>query len=240
MPYLQHDRTPSLPTVHLEARACGRNYSYTYEQLVYQRGNVRIYADGERMRVYKESYPELATDSRNLVLGGCGDGVSPFDKARKSLSMMCFVFTVFNLPQQIRDKYDNLLVWGIFEGIHNKHVHVHKFLAEDLKHVSHGIDVFDSFQEKSFKCVTKVLTLTADQPGLGELSQQKGVTAKAGCYKCSLLGTMCSCLKKNLYALKLQGEAGGARAPLTRRSHASITYDSDAIVVSTHTTSLPD
>ena len=211
---------------------------YTYELHRYQSANVRLCADAERMRIYKESYPELVADSRNLILGGCADGVSPFDKATKNLSMMCMVFTLFNLPPHLRDKYANLLVWGIYEGLHFKHYHMHKFLAEDLKFVSKGFQVFDSFREQSFKCYVKLLAFTADTPGLGDLSQQKGVGAHAGCYKCAILGCACACLKKQLYDLAIEGEDAGAQIPSTLRTHASIMADRDALVVSTHTTFL--
>jgi hypothetical protein len=197
-----------------------------------------MYADAERIRLFKASYPELVQESRNLILGGCGDGVSPFDKATKNISMNCLVFTVFNLPAQIRSKYANLLVWGIYEGLHSKHVHMHQFLVEDLKFVSKGFVVYDSFMQQDFTCCAKVLAFTADIPGQGDLSQQKGVAAGKGCYKCALVGCQCACLKKNLYALKLQGDDVNSQADLTPRTHASITADSDSIEVSTHTPQL--
>jgi hypothetical protein len=190
------------------------------------------------MRLFKESYPALAADSRNIILGGCADGVSPFDKATKNLSMLCMVFTVFNLPPQFRDKYPNLLVWGMYEGLHNKHVHMHKFLAEDLKFVSKGFKCYDSFKKKDFTCYAKVLAFTADTPGLGDLSQQKGVGSKAGCYKCVLLGRTCVCLSKPLYTLENDNEGVGAQIPSMLRTHASIKADSDAIVVRTNTARL--
>jgi hypothetical protein len=188
------------------------------------------------MRAYKAAYPALVKDSRNLILGGCGDGVAPFDKATKNLSIMCYVFTVFNLPPHIRSKYDNLLVWGGYQGIHNKHQQVHKILTEDLKVVSKGIDVWDSFQGKPFRCITKVLAFTADTPGLGDLSGQKGVAAKSGCYKCRLVGVFCVCLDKHLYANKLQEAAGGSVEDL--RTHATITKQSQDLSVSTHPASI--
>ena len=187
------------------------------------------------MRAYKAAYPALVEDSRNLILGGCGDGVAPFDKATKNFSMMCYVFTVFNLPPQIRGKYDNLLVWGIYEGIHNKHQQVHKFLTEDLKVVSKGIEVWDSFLNTPFTCFSKVLAITADTPGLGDISGQKGVNAKAGCYKCLWRGVACACLSHNLYAMKLQEQAGGS---VDLRTHATITQQSQDLSVSTHPASL--
>jgi hypothetical protein len=183
------------------------------------------------MRAYREAYPALAEDSRHLILGGCGDGVSPFDKATKNISMMCYVFTIFNLPQQIRDKYANLLVWGAYQGIHSKHQMVHKILTEDLKFVSKGFMVWDSFLGEEFKCIVKVLAFTADTPGLGDLSGQKGVGSKAGCYKCHLVGVPCACLKKPLYAKHLQPEDADS---LSLRTHDTITQQSRDLAVSKH------
>lgn len=185
------------------------------------------------MRAFKEAYPVFRNDPRNVILGGCGDGVSPFDKATKNISMMCFVFTVFNLPQQIRDKYDNLLVWGIYSGLHHKHVQVHKFLTEDLKFVSKGFSVYDPIANETFQCQAKPLVLIADTPGYGDFSQQKGVGASAGCYKCTLRGVHCPALSHQIYADKLQG-AAQAGMPVELRTHDSLVTQRGQLEVSTH------
>lgn len=196
-------------------------------------GGYCSHADGERVRAFKEAYPVFVEDPRNLILGGCADGVSPFDKAAKNISMLCFVFTVFNLPQQIRDKYPNLILWGIFSGLHMKHVEVHKFLTEDLKFVSKGFTVYDSSDGKTFQCTAKPIALIADTPGYGDFSQQKGVGASAGCYKCTMSGCHCAALSHNLYADRLQ-EVALAGMPVELRTHDSLVMQREEVEVSTH------
>jgi hypothetical protein len=159
--------------------------------------------------------------------------VVPFEKASKQFSMLCIVFTVFNMPPQLRDKYDNLLVWGIFSGIHNKHVQVHNYITEDLKVVSKGFTVYDPIVDGTFQCTAKLLALIADSPGYGDFSQQKGIGATCGCYKCTMCGTWCDALKHNLYADKLQGVAL-AGLPLELRTHDSLVQQREELEVSTH------
>jgi hypothetical protein len=156
-------------------------------------------ADGSRMATLKELFPDFFEESRNIILGGCGDGVSPFDNPNRSLSMMCIVFNVFNLPQELRDKYDYLNLWGVYDGLHYKHCVMHRVLVEDLQIMWRGVKVWDSWTKEVFTLRATPLTLLADHPGKGDLTNQNGVGSLAGCYTCEFRGVHCPPLGAMVY-----------------------------------------
>ena len=158
-----------------------------------------MYADGARLEALKVEHPKFFDEPRNIILGGCGDGVSPFDKPTKELSMMCFVFNVFNLPQQIRDKYDNLQLWGIYDGKHDLHGVVHGILVKDLEVMFQGVDVWDAWTEATFNLRAIPLFFLADLPGHFDLTNSKSVGSYAGCSKCRYIGQQCPALGNMVY-----------------------------------------
>jgi hypothetical protein len=159
-----------------------------------------MYADdGSRVAELKREDPDFFEEPRNLLLGVCGDGVSPFDKPTKALSMMCFVFNIFNLPQIVRDQYENLQLWGVFQGKHSLHGAVHGILVEDLKVTWHGVEVFDSAREATFKLRAIPFCFIADLSGLYDFVNLKGIGALSGCSKCRYQGIHCDALRCRVY-----------------------------------------
>jgi hypothetical protein len=173
------------------------------------------------MAELKAEHPLFFNEPRNIVLGACGDGVSPFDKPTKGLSsMMCFVFNVFNLHPVIRDKYDNVQLWGIYDGKHDLHHVVHGILVEDLKVMWHGVQVWDSWEKALFNLKALPLCFLADLPGYYDMTNQKAVGSYAGCAKCLFRGVQCNALGNRVYVDKTQ-----AVFPVPLRTHAGMMRD---------------
>jgi hypothetical protein len=158
-----------------------------------------MYADGSRVAELKRKHPDFFEEPRNLLLGVCGDGVSPFESPTKAVSMMCFVFNIFNLPQKVRDKYENLQLWGIFEGKHSLHPAVHGILVGDLNALWRGVQVFDSARGGTFKLRALPLCFLADLPGLYDFVNVKAIGALSGCSKCKYQGVHCDALRCRVY-----------------------------------------
>ena len=202
---------------------------YASSQVTCYMASAIMHADGRRMEELKQQHPEFFMEARNLLLGFCADGVSPFDKTRsgeKSLSMMCIVFQVFNLPPQVRQKYEHLMIWGISEGCKPVSHLVMDILASELLSLwNEGVRVWDAFKNNYLQLKVMMLEFSHDYPGYGEVARQMGVGAKAGCYKCTLEGMHSRPLGSRMYAHRLQ------YSEVEARTHQSILREAKRVEV---------
>ena len=100
--------------------------------------------DGDGWKAQQHDEERFFQEARNLLIGLCVDGVSPFAISPTAFSMMCLVFQLYNIPADLRKTYENLLIWGIMEG-KGKPDLVFRVLAEDLAVLWRGVSVFDKF-----------------------------------------------------------------------------------------------
>lgn len=58
-------------------------------------------SDGEARRHFDETFPSFADEPRNVRLGLCTDGFSPFGKSGKQYSCWAVILTPYNLPPSL-------------------------------------------------------------------------------------------------------------------------------------------
>ncbi len=59
----------------------------------------------------------FAGDDRGVALALCTDGVNPFSHNRVSYSMWPIMFSMLNLPRNIRTTFPNIFLVGIIPGL---------------------------------------------------------------------------------------------------------------------------
>jgi len=162
-------------------------------------------ADGDRWKAKKRDHRRFFEDARNLLLGMCADGVSPFKVSKTAYSMLCCVFQLYNLPSDLRKKYENLLIWGIMEGKLRADL-VFVVMVEDMSELWRGVGVWDSFEEETFCLRAMLVNMLHDYPGFTQTSKQSAHGAFAGCVECDIEGAHVNALGTRIYARRLQAD----------------------------------
>ena len=131
-------------------------------------------ADSKGWKELTEKYPMFFAEARNVLLGFSVDGVNPFDKAStKSISMGCVPFVFYNLPPQMRCKYNYMQLWGIMDGKPPSCQQYLSVLVDDLELLwNSGVGVWDAAKDESVMLHAMMVTMLCDYPGYGEVACQ--------------------------------------------------------------------
>lgn len=176
------------------------------------------FADGDAWKDKKKTHKSFFQDARNVLIGMCADGVSPFEMSKRNYSMLCIVFNLYNLPASLRSDFENMFIWGICEGKCKTRL-VFKVLCEDLKELWRGAGCFDFYEEESFVCRAMLCNMLHDYPGFTSTACQSAHGALSGCVRCSIEGTHVAALSKVVYARSLQTDQEHPTEPLKDKEY---------------------
>lgn len=99
-------------------------------------------------------------DNRGIALGLCTDGVNPFSHLRVSYSMWPIMFTLLNLPRQVRHAYNNIILVGIVPGNGKKEpkdINPYLEIVVDEFLPLSNVTQYDSYQNAPFQLKIEVL-----------------------------------------------------------------------------------
>ncbi|CAH9124646.1 unnamed protein product [Cuscuta epithymum] len=74
-------------------------------------------SDGEAWKHFDQMYPQFASKPRNVRLGICSDGFSPFGMSAKSYSCWPIIVTVYNLPPSMCMTTPYMFLTSIIPGV---------------------------------------------------------------------------------------------------------------------------
>ncbi|OMO57998.1 Transposon, En/Spm-like protein [Corchorus capsularis] len=137
-------------------------------------GELRHPVDSEAWKHFDRTYPWFAQEVRNVRLGLCTDGFSPFGPNAKPYSCWPVIITVYNLPPWMCMKQPYMSLNMIIPGPKNPGKHIDVFLRPLIDELSHlwnvGVETYDAFRKQNFKLHAALLWTINDFPAYGMLS----------------------------------------------------------------------
>ncbi|XP_010424360.1 PREDICTED: uncharacterized protein LOC104709444 [Camelina sativa] len=134
-----------------------------------------------------DKWPQFASDSRNLRLGLCTDGMNPFASQNTRYSTWPVFLVNYNMAPTLCMKAENIMLTLLIPGptapSNNIDVYLQP-LIENLQDLwNKGVDVYDAFAKETFNLRAILLWTISDYPGLGTLAGCK-VKGKQACNVC--------------------------------------------------------
>lgn len=130
--------------------------------------------DGQAWKHLDDSYPEFAAEPRNVRIGLCSDGFSPFGKFGRQYSCWPVIICVYNLPPGLCMKEPYLFLSLIIPGPKNPGRDIDVFLRpliDELKDLWNiGVETFDASREQNFNMRVALMWTISDFPAYGMLS----------------------------------------------------------------------
>ena len=131
-------------------------------------------------------------DSRGMLLQLSTDGVNPFSSNKVNYSMWPIMLTVLNLPRNVRNLFENILLAGIIpahtDGQEPKNVDPYlEIVVDEILELS-GATFFDGLREAPFTFKVALMNYVPDYPGLGKVFTTSAQAALQGCMWCELRG----------------------------------------------------
>ncbi|GLT99835.1 hypothetical protein SLE2022_172480 [Rubroshorea leprosula] len=131
-------------------------------------------ACGEAWKHFDSTHPEFASEPRNVRLGLCTDGFTPFGHSASPYSCWPVFVSVYNLPPTICMKQEYVFLSLIIQGPQSpgKNIDVMlRPLIDDLKQLWYSrIQTYDSFRHQYFLMRAALMWTISDLPGYGMLS----------------------------------------------------------------------
>ncbi|XP_057248861.1 uncharacterized protein LOC104906231 [Beta vulgaris subsp. vulgaris] len=137
-------------------------------------GTMEHPSDSEAWKHFDTTFPDFASETRNVRLGLCTDGFSPFGKFGGQYSCWPVILTPYNLPPSMCMKkpfmFLSLLVPGPKNPKGNLDVYMQP-LIEELKQLWEiGAMTYDISQKQNFMLRAALLWTVSDFPAYGMLS----------------------------------------------------------------------
>ncbi|XP_021728483.1 uncharacterized protein LOC110695577 [Chenopodium quinoa] len=130
-------------------------------------------SDGEAWKHLDEEYPSFAAEPRNVRLGLCTDGFSPFGKTGRQYSCWPVILTPYNLPPELYMKKPFMFLSLIIPGPKNPKGNLDVYLQpliEELKQLWEvGLPTYDISQKQNFQLKAALLWTISDFPAYGML-----------------------------------------------------------------------
>ncbi|GLT51255.1 hypothetical protein SLA2020_246760 [Shorea laevis] len=131
-------------------------------------------AGAEAWKHFDRTYPDFASDPRNVRLGLCTDGFTPFGHTSAPYSCWPVFLTVYNLPPAMCMKPESIFLSLIIQGPQSpgKNIDVMlRPLIDELKELWYnGVKTYDSFRHEHFIMRAALMWTITDFPGYGMLS----------------------------------------------------------------------
>ncbi|XP_060200677.1 uncharacterized protein LOC132628944 [Lycium barbarum] len=137
-------------------------------------GTIRYPRDGEVWKRFDTTFPEFASDPRNVRLGLSGDGFNPFGTMSTNYSIWPAVLVPDNLPPWLCMKQPNFILSMIIPGPRTTGNNIDVYLQPLIKELNElwreGVDTFDSSKDEMFRMRAALMWTVSDFPGLDILS----------------------------------------------------------------------
>lgn len=131
-------------------------------------------SDGEAWKHFDRTYPNFAEETRNVRLGLCSDGFSPFNMLGRSYSCWPVIVTPYNLPPSMCMREEYLFLTLIIPGPKNPKGKIDVFLQpliDELKLLwDVGVTTYDISRAQNFQMKAALMWTINDFPAYGMLS----------------------------------------------------------------------
>ncbi|CAM8912231.1 unnamed protein product [Rhodiola kirilowii] len=144
-------------------------------------------SDGQSWKYFDSCYPDFSAETRNVRLGLCSDGFSPFGTHGKSYSCWPVMVTPYNLPPWMCMKTRFMWLTILIPGPSNPKKRIDMYLRpliDDLIVLWNvGVDTFDASRCQNFRMRAALMWTISDFPAYGMLSGWS-TQGKLGCPYC--------------------------------------------------------
>jgi len=131
-------------------------------------------SDSEAWKHLDASYPSFAAEPRNVRLGLCTDGFSPFGHYGQTYSCWPVIVTPYNLAPWMCQKrqfmFITLLIPGPKNPKGNLDIYMQPLIEELLQLWNEGIPTYDVSLRQNFIMKVAILWTVSDFPAYGMLS----------------------------------------------------------------------
>ncbi|CAM8923534.1 unnamed protein product [Rhodiola kirilowii] len=145
------------------------------------------HADGESWKHFDSCYPSFASETRNIRLGLCSDGFSPWGMSSKQYSIWPVMVTPYNLPPWTCMKKRFMWLTVLILGPSNpkKRLDIYlRPLLDDLVHLWNvRVETYDTSRKQNFMMRAALMWTISDFPAYGMLSGWS-TQGKLGCPYC--------------------------------------------------------
>ena len=145
--------------------ACGRTQ---------KEGEINHPSDAKAWKHLNSVYPDFASNPRNVYLGLCTDGFSPFGMSGRQYSLWPVFLTPYNLPPEMCMEKELLFMSILIPGPKHPKRSLDVFLQpliEELKELwSTGVQTYDCSTKTNFTMRAVLLWTISDFPAYGMLS----------------------------------------------------------------------
>lgn len=131
-------------------------------------------SDAKAWKHFNTGHPEFAREKRNVYLGLCTDGFSPFGMSGRQYSLWPVILTPYNLPPDMCMQREFLFLSILVPGPKHPKRSLDVFLQpliEELKHLWYnGVESYDISSRKNFTMRAVLMWTISDYPAYGMLS----------------------------------------------------------------------
>jgi len=144
-------------------------------------------SDGEAWKHFDQTYPNFAAEPRNVRLGLCTDGFTPFNQSATPYSCWPVIVTPYNLPPELCMTTPYMFLTLIIPGPHNPKNNIDVFLQpliDELKLLwNEGVLTYDISKQQNFNMKAALMWTINDFPAYGMLSGWS-TAGKLACPSC--------------------------------------------------------
>ncbi|GKC29203.1 hypothetical protein Tco_1036497 [Tanacetum coccineum] len=123
---------------------------------------------------FDQIHAPFAAEPRNVRLGLCTDGFTPFGMSSTSYSCWPVIVTPYNLPPWLCMKIPYMFLTLIIPGPHSPKKNIDVFLQPLIDELyvlwKDGVDTYDAFRERNFNLKAALMWTINDFPAYGMLS----------------------------------------------------------------------
>ena len=149
--------------------------------------------DGHDSPLWRSAYSNTGGifkgDPYGIALGFCTDGFNPFSHLRFTYSMWPIVLSLLNLSRDVRHKFENMLLVGIFPGNGRKEAHSIKpyleVLVDEILHLQDA-QLYDTYKQAKFSLKVSILLYILDYPGVRKVFNINCAGSYEGCLWCDI------------------------------------------------------
>ena len=131
-------------------------------------------SDGEAWKHFDENYQDFASEPRNVRLGLCADGFTPYGQMAAPYSCWPVIVTPYNLPPEMCMTTPYMFLTLIIPGPHNPKSKIDVYLQpliDELKVLwEAGVETYDISTKSNFKMRAALMWTINDFPAYGMLS----------------------------------------------------------------------
>ena len=137
-------------------------------------GEIRHPSDAKAWKHFQSKYPDFAYERRNVYLGLCTDGFSPFGKSGRQYSLWPVILTPYNLPPNLCLRREflflSILVPGPEHPKRSLDVFLQPLIYELQQLWAQGAETYDVSCKENFQMRAVLMWTISDFPAYGMLS----------------------------------------------------------------------